>query len=105
MRIAEKPKGSWHDQIERKENVTMRKKHYDNCDSKLHTNEEILCCARTMRARGGCPLHHCTISGRMNCARIKDKVKPQYQVPNHTLGKWSQGSIDQKGQVHDNVRQ
>jgi hypothetical protein len=37
----------------------------------------------------------------MNGVRRKDEGKPQDQVPNHTLGKWSQGSIDQRRQIHE----
>jgi hypothetical protein len=39
----------------------------------------------------------CNIYGIMNGVRKKDEGKPQDQVLKHTLGKWSQGSIDQSG--------
>jgi hypothetical protein len=47
----------------------------------------------------------CSIYGMMNGVRMKDEGKPQDQVPSHTLGKWSQGRKDQRGQVYEDVRQ
>jgi hypothetical protein len=35
----------------------------------------------------------------------KNEGKPEDQVSNHTLGKWIQGRIHQRGKVHENVTQ